>query len=114
MIKITKRKKLLETASPVYVDYWLVYGRLYNDDGSMYYPFRFVLSLDLELDLWDCETESEIAYNDALEMLINSVIDSAWNAFDNDAARAEFFDYCNDTIRRWNHSVGHYCPAYIA
>ena len=113
MLKITKRKKLLSASSPVYVDYYLVYGRIYNNDGSMYYPFTFVISLDLELDLWDCETESEIPYRDALDMLIDSAVDGAGNAFDDDAARAEFFDYCNRTIETWNSRVGHYSAAYI-
>ena len=57
------------------------------------------------MDLWDCETETEIPYNDALEEMIFCFVDRAAGAFDNDAALAEFFQECNDSIRFWNDCV---------
>jgi len=102
MLKITKKEKLLEARRPVAVDYWLIHGRIYNDDGSAYYRFKFVIDMDLELDTYDAETGEIIPYNDALEMLIDSFCDYAGDAFNNDAARADFFDNCNNTIACWN------------
>lgn len=106
MVKITKKQRLLSVRNSWNcADYWLVHGRIYNDAGTAYYRFKFVLSVDLELDLWDCETETEIPYNTALEEMIFSFTDRAAGAFDNDAARVEFFQECNDSIRFWNDCV---------
>jgi len=105
MIKITKREKLLEARQPVAVDYFLIHGRIYNDDETMFYKFSFVLAMDLELDMYDSETETDIPYKEALETLIDCFCDSAWNAFDDDDARAAFFEDCNETIRRWNRAA---------
>lgn len=104
MLKITKKEKLLSASQPVYVDYYLIHGRIYNDDGTRYYKFKFVLAMDLELDLWDPETESEIPYSDGLNALIDGFCCDAGDAFNNDAIRARFFGDCNETIRGWNNS----------
>lgn len=104
MIKITKKVKLLSASQPVFVDYWLIHGRIYNSEKTRYYPFKFVLAMDLELDLWDPETESEIPYSDGLESLIDGFICDAGDGFNNDKIRARFFEDCNETIARWNNS----------
>ena len=103
MLKITKKKLIDSVRGNFYnADYYLVYGRIYNAEQTEYYSFRFVLSLDLCDDLWDCETETAIPYGDALQSMIDGFCGFAGEYFDNDKARADFFDDCNHTIYMWN------------
>ena len=60
MLTITKRVKLLSACRPVYVDYYLIHGRIYTPDGTGFYRFKFVIAVDLDLDMYDSETETEI------------------------------------------------------
>lgn len=103
-IKLTKKEKLLSARLPVAVDYWLIHGRIYTPDGSGYWRFKFVVSVDLELDTFDNETGEIIPYDFALENVIDGFLCGAWNVSKDAAARARFFEDCNETIRRWNNS----------
>ena len=101
-IKITKKSKLLSVRNEWTAgDYWLVYGRAYNDEKTRYYPFKFVLHIDLACDLWD--GEKDIPYNDALDDMIFSFCDQLSGVSFCDQKRiSAFYDECNETIKRWN------------
>lgn len=106
-IKITKREKLLSVRNEwVSNDYWLIHGRIYNDEKNAFYRFKFVLHIDPSFDLWDIETETDRDYKEAMEEMIFSFCDFiAADFFSNELARRRFVNMCNDTIMGWNASV---------
>lgn len=99
--KITKRSKLLSVRNDwAAVDYWLINGRIYTDDGTHYQPFRFILTIDLSYDLYDADG-NEIDYKAALDDMIFSFTDCLTGSF-SEKRIARFIDLCNDTINRYN------------
>ena len=100
--KITKRSKLLSVRNDwAAIDYWLINGRIYTDDGTRYQPFKFVLVLDLSSDLWDADGD-EIDYRAALDDMIFSFTDCLYGGQFSEKRIARFIDLCNDTINRYN------------
>ena len=102
-IKITKKQKLLSVRNEwVAGDYYLIHGRIINEDKTSFYRFKFVLHIDLACDLWD--GENDIPYDEALNDIIWSFCDQAGNDYDF-VNIARFYRLCNKTIENWNSSV---------
>lgn len=104
-VKITK-KTLLDSYSTSVCsgDWWLINGRIYNDDKTRYCRFRFVLWFDPVNDMWDSETETEILYDDYMWDSIWAFCDCL--GYDYDEQRIyRFVDKCNDSIEMWNDHV---------
>ena len=104
-IKITKRKLIDEAHNSTVGDQWwyLVNGRIENDDGTYYKPFKFVLFFDGD-DMWDAgyfENDDRITK----KKLSDYVYELSWamtgliKSFDD---CNDFIDACNDTIDKWN------------
>ena len=101
-VKITKRENL-ETwdNSTCSGAYYLVHGRIYDDTGSGYYKFKFVLFFDFAVDLWDPETETNVPLAEALENAISAFVPDA-DFLSRDYGRRAFYRDCNDSIERYN------------
>lgn len=100
---ITKRQKLLSVRNEwVCGDYWLVHGRMYNEDRTYFRRFKFVLHIDLACDLWDAELEEDRNYDDVLEEMIWCFVEMAGDDYHDDSRLNEFYDRCNETILQWN------------
>lgn len=104
LIKITRRAKLLSIRNEwIAGDYYLINGRAYNPGKTRFYPFKFVLHIDLSCDLWD--GERDIPYDEALRDMIFAFCDTLSAAsFDDEKAIRAFYDDCNATIEKWNAS----------
>lgn len=103
-IKITRKTKLLSIRNEwIASDYYLINGRAYNPEKTRYYPFKFVLYIDLACDLWD--GENDVPYNVALDDMIFAFCDVLSGvSFDDEKAIRAFYDDCNATIENWNAS----------
>ena len=97
-IKITRRK-CLDRWNNSYCtgSEWLIHGRAINQDGTHFLPFKFVLVIDAEMDLYDPETGEIIPEEEALQEMIWSYTD----LFQSISA-AEIVEICNETINRHN------------
>lgn len=108
-VKITKTSKLLEVNNDmVHNFYYLVHGRIINENRTKYKKFRFVLFYDV-FDLQEYfETDDnenvkitkdmEKEYRDVLIFNMVSTIKSYDDTKD-------FYELCNDTIKDYNRIV---------
>ena len=100
-IKITRKEKLQEiNNSMVHNFYYLIHGRIINDEKTRYKKFKFVLFFDAfdiqEYFEKDCYTRDDVTqYIDALIDGYTSIIPSYENT-------AGFFEICNESIQRYN------------
>lgn len=99
-IKITRKKKIGESggAWSDYINYWLIHGRIISEDGKFYKPWKFVAEVNFSADGWDSENQRDIPEAEMLENTIASYLD-AIRSFDD---CQEFYDLCNETIKKWN------------
>jgi len=100
-IKITKKEKLLEISNCwIANDYWLIHGRIYNDEHTAFYRFKFVQIIDRADDLWDSDAGKDRDYKEVLEELAWCFCDQIGDKFDTGKI-SSFIDACNDTIRNF-------------
>ena len=100
-IKITKKEKLQEiNNSMVHNFYYLIHGRIYNDDKTKYKKFKFVLFFDV----FDVQEYFEQDYYtpDNIKDYIDALIDGYISLIPNYENTTGFFITCNDTITRYN------------
>ena len=104
-IKITKRTKLLEINNDMCHNFYYVqYGRIYNENDTLYRQFKFVVWFDI-FDVMEY-FEKEIVTKREITEYMNEI---GWNtcethknlikSFDDCGA---FFDWCNKTIADYN------------
>lgn len=100
-VKITKTSKLLEVNNDmVHNFYYLVHGRIINENKTKYKKFRFVLFYDI-FDLQEYSENDKITkemekeYRDVLIFNMLSTIKSYDDTKD-------FYELCNDTIKNYN------------
>lgn len=99
-IKITRKQKLFNVGNEWcdYVNYWLINGRIYNDDHTMYRKFKFVADCNFSCDGYDPKTGEIRTESELLEDLIFSYTDTI-RSFDN---CTDFYDLCNQSIMSFN------------
>lgn len=102
--KITKRQKLLEQNNEmVHNYYYLIYGRIYNDEKTRYRKFRIVLWFDI-FDLQEFFDKKFITNEDIqnyIDELIFSYVSYIKNYNDVDGLN-EFYNLCNSSIENYN------------
>ena len=102
-IEITKKVCLNSWANSTCSGaYYLIHGRIYNEQKTAFYRFKFVLLLDFALDTWDAENERDIPVKDALDDMAWAFIPDAVDLFEDDARRIAFIRECNVTIDKYN------------
>lgn len=100
-IKITKKEKLQEiNNSMVHNFYYLVHGRIINDEKTRYKKFKFVLFFDA----FDIQEYFEKDYytKDDIKEYVNALIDGYTGIIPDYNKTSGFFQVCNDTIERYN------------
>ena len=103
--EITKKQKILEVNNDkAHNFYYLVYGRIYNKEKTRYRKFKFVEWFDI-FDLQEY-FEKEYITEDDIKQYVNELIDTTnitniKDYYDTEGLK-NFYDYCNDTIRRYN------------
>ena len=100
-IKITKKEKLQEiNNSMVHNFYYLVHGRIINDEKTKYKKFKLVLFFDV----FDVQEyfEKESYTKDDIKIYVDALIDGYINIIPNYNNTSGFFQVCTDTIERYN------------
>lgn len=109
--EITKKQKIKEVNNDMCHNYYyLIYGRIYNENKTRYRKFKFVEWFDIfdmqEYYEKDFITDTEIkAYIDNLTDSIScSYIDDIKN-YNDKKGLEEFYNYCNETIKDYNNII---------
>lgn len=99
-IKITRKKKIGKSGNcwSDYIHYYLIHGRIISGDGKFYKPWKFVAEVNFSADGWDMENQRDIPEAEILENVIAGYLDTIRSFED----CQEFYDLCNETIRKWN------------
>ena len=106
--EITKTKKLLETNNEMAHNYYyLIYGRIYNEEKTRMRKFKYVVWFDI-FDLQEY-FEKDIITNDdvkeyvslCVEGIENSYITQIKDYYDTEGLK-NFYDYCRETIENYN------------
>jgi hypothetical protein len=102
--KITKKTKILEVNnSACHNYYYLIQGRLFNDQKTKYKKFAYVLMFDI-FDLqeyFEKETISKTDIKQYINELENIYLLNIKN-YDDKEGIQDFFNYCNETIKKYN------------
>lgn len=106
--EITKKQKIKEVSNDMCHNYYyLIYGRIYNDDKTKYRKFKFVEWFDI-FDLQeyyekDFITDTEIkTYIDNLTDNMGCSYLSDIKNYNDEKGLKEFYNYCNETIENYN------------
>lgn len=89
------RKELLKEEESYWV--YLIHGKIYNEDNSKFRNFRFVVWLDIN----NMEISINELFNNKLNNYINRILSLIinYNEVDN------FYNYCNNSINKWNEKL---------
>ena len=111
-IKITKRTKLLEINNEMCHNfYYLVHGKIYNDNHTAYRKFKFVCWFDIfDVDEYFNGDDSDEAYDVPItkDMIMEYLDECIWATitmvkdYDDETSLKYFYDLCNDSIMRYN------------
>ena len=109
--EITKKQKLLEVNNDMCHNYYyLIYGRIYNENKTRYRKFKFVVWFDI----FDVQEyfEKDIIYKEDIKNYVDDLIFGASCAyrdniksFDDEKGLKEFYNYCNETIKNYNNII---------
>lgn len=102
--KITKKQKLKEVNNDMAHNYYyLIYGRIYNEEKTRCKRFKYVVWFDI-FDLQEYFEKDFINEKDIKEYL-NSIENGyllAIKDYNDIRGLREFYDYCNETIINYN------------
>ena len=111
-IKITKRQKLLEINNDMCHNYYyLVHGRIYNDDKTAYRKFKFVPWFDIfDVDEYFNGDDGDEVYDIPItdEMIMKYLDECIWatvsivSEYNNENQLRNFYEICNESIVRYN------------
>ena len=99
--EITKKQKLLEVNNDMCHNYYyLIYGRIYNENKTRYRKFKFVEWFDI-FDMQEYY-EKDFITNTEIKAYVNNLIDSIGCSYIDDIKNyndekglKEFYNYCN-------------------
>ena len=107
-IKITRRELLRHDNNEMVTNwFYLVHGRLVNDDDTKYKRFKFVVWIDGQ-DLWfydgdgTTDNEEDWSFVPLDEYLNYYAIPSFTDCINSYDDCDYFYEICNDSIRNWN------------
>lgn len=105
--EITKKQKILEVNNEMCHNYYyLIYGRLYNENKTKYKKFKYILFFDiwdlLEYYEKDFVTQEEI--KNYIEAIENPYLTSIRN-YDDVKNIENFYKFCNETIDNYNNLI---------
>ena len=102
--KITKQQKVLEVNNEMCHNYYfLVHGRIYNEDKTRYRKFKYIEWFDI-FDIMEFFEKEYITQEDVKEYLNNLEIHYIYQIKDYNDTKGlnEFYEYCNETIDNYN------------
>ena len=106
--EITKKQKLLEINNDMCHNYYyLIYGRIYNENKTRYKKFKFVEFFDI-FDMLEYY-EKDFVTKEEIKNYANNLIDSIGCSYlcdiqnyNDEKSLKEFYNYCNETIESYN------------
>ena len=106
--KITKKQKILEiNNSACHNYYFLIYGKIYNENKTKFKRFKYIEWFDI-FDLQEYFEKDFITEND-IKQYVNDLIDNMGCSYIGDIkdyadtkGLNEFYNYCNETIEKFN------------
>lgn len=103
-IKITKKNKLLEQNNEMCHNYYyLINGKILNDEKKRYRPFKFVLSFDVfEIQEY---FEQDYYTKENLRDYINMLCDYYLQFIKSYDDCKEFYEMCNESINSYNQTM---------
>lgn len=100
-IKITKREKILEICNDMCWNfYYLVHGKLINDEGTKYKRFRFVVWFNA-FDVQEFFDKDHFTKSDVSEYL-NVLIDAQLSNINSYDDCKYFYELCRESIENFN------------
>ena len=107
--RITRMYKLLEVNNDMaHYYYYIAYGKIYNEEGTRFRRFKFVECFDIfdVMEYFDKDviTEKEIKWY-ASDLIGNNSYLLNIDNFNDIKHLKEFFDWCRETIRKYNKVV---------
>ena len=107
-IKITKRELLKKNINDMEArEWWLVHGKIYNDDKTFSKRFRVVIDFEWQ-DIQDYFEKDSFTDADR-KQYINVLVDY-YTCYINDFDHVkEFYNMCNETITNYNNKRKAYC-----
>jgi hypothetical protein len=106
--EITKKQKILEINNNMTHNYYfLIHGRLYNEDKTKYKKFKYIEWFDV-FDLQEY-FEKDYITKENIKIYVNNLIDNMGVSYIQDIKNyndtkniKEFYKYCNETIINFN------------
>lgn len=102
--EITKKQKLLEVNNDkAHNFYYLIYGRIFNEEKTRMRKFKYVVWFDI-FDLQEY-FEKDCITNDDIKQYLNEIENSYLlnlKSYDDIEGLKEFYNYCNETIENYN------------
>ena len=89
------RKELLRQDGYNWI--YLIHGKIYNESGQKFRTFRFVIWIDIS----DIEKNINELFNNKLNSYINKALSLIINYDEVD----NFYNYCNNSINKWNEEL---------
>lgn len=102
--EITKQQKVLEVNNEMCHNYYfLVYGRMYNENKTRYRKFKYIEWFDI-FDVMEFFEKEYITQKDVKEYLNNleNVYLTNIENYNDEKHLKEFYAYCNETIENYN------------
>ena len=105
---ITKTKKLQEINNDMTHNfYYLYYGRIYNENMTRFYRFKYVFFFDI-YDLQEFYEKDVITKSDIKEYINNYELPCYMKNFDDKKGLKDFYEACNESIENWNKIACYY------
>lgn len=106
--EITKKQKIKEVNNDMCHNYYyLIYGKIYNNDKTKIRKFKFIVWFDF-FDLQEYY-EKEIIKKEEIKIYVDDLIFNVVCSyiakikdFDDQKKLNEFYNYCNYTIQKYN------------
>lgn len=106
--EITKKEKILEINNEMCHNYYyLIHGRIYNENKTRMRKFKFVQWFDI-FDVQEFFDDKEIInYDDILEYLNNLDIPYIYNikSYNDEKGLNDFYSFCNNSINNYNNLI---------
>ena len=106
--EITKRQKLYEQNINMVCHnfYYLIHGRLYNEDKTRFRKFKFVEWFDIFdiMEFFDTDYYNEKLIKEYVNNIENSYLLNIQD-FDDKKGLNDLYNYCNETIDYYNDMI---------